>query len=250
MWVIGIINLSFRPPGTEVVEPRLGGTRPRDDCDEGRAAISRALWPPPVRGRRDRRRGARRVLDPRRRHRRLAGVRDPREPRIPWGLAAFLIGLRTTSLRKGALAGALALLLGVATYYVGVALRGYVFGGANAVWTVVAVVAGPIMGQSGAAVSARRERPPVAAVAAPAAMLLAEAIFFVIDRRIWLYDLRTQPYRLVDLGIVALLLAGALVIPVRFAKDRRPLVYLVVAAAGACGALGFQASYRLIVAIT
>ena len=168
----------------------------------------------------------------------------------PWGLAAFLIGLRTTSLRKGALAGALALLLGVATYYVGVALRGYVFGGANAVWTVVAVVAGPIMGQSGAAVSARRERPPVAAVAAPAAMLLAEAIFFVIDRRIWLYDLRTQPYRLVDLGIVALLLAGALVIPVRFAKDRRPLVYLVVAAAGACGALGFQASYRLIVAIT
>jgi hypothetical protein len=44
----------------------------------------------------------------------------------PWGLAAFFVGYRTTSRRQGALAGGLALVVGVAIYYLGGAVRGYV----------------------------------------------------------------------------------------------------------------------------
>ena len=38
---------------------------------------------------------------------------------VPWGVAAFLVGFRATSVKQGALAGGLALVVGVATYYVG-----------------------------------------------------------------------------------------------------------------------------------
>jgi hypothetical protein len=166
----------------------------------------------------------------------------------PWGLAAFLVGLRATSPRQGALAGGLTLVVGVATYYLGAALRGYVTGGTTLVWTVVAALAGPIMGLSGASVSSRPARPPVVAVAAPSTMLVAEAIFFIFDRRVWLYDLGAEPYRLVDLGLVAAFLLGALVLPPLFVKEgrRRAGVYLLVTTAGACGALGFVLLSRLI----
>jgi len=169
----------------------------------------------------------------------------------PWGLAAFLVGLRTTSLRRGAIAGGLALVVGVATYYLGTAVRGYVAGAANVVWTVVALVTGPIMGTSGAAISARRSRPPLVAVAAPAAMLVGEALFFLYDRRVWRYDLVAQPYRFVDLGVAAALLALGLLLPALFVKDRRrrARVYLLVAAAGVCGAVALVWLQRFIVAI-
>jgi hypothetical protein len=42
----------------------------------------------------------------------------------PWGLAAFFVGRRATSSRLGATAGALTLVVGVTTYYLGTALRG------------------------------------------------------------------------------------------------------------------------------
>jgi hypothetical protein len=159
----------------------------------------------------------------------------------PWGLAAFLVGLRAESPRRGALVGAVTLVIGVATYYVGLALRGYVVGEPTVAWTAVATVAGPIMGLSGAAVSSLRERPPAVAVAAPSAMLVAESIFFVIDRRVWLYNLRAEPYRLVDLGLVAAFLIGAMALPPLFVKERgrRVGAYLIVVSAGVCGALGF-----------
>jgi hypothetical protein len=167
----------------------------------------------------------------------------------PWGLAAFLVGLRTTSLRRGALAGALTLVVGVATYYLGVALRGYVLVEANVVWTAVAAVAGPIMGLSGAAISSRRKRPPVVAVATPASILVAEAIFFVIDRRVWLYNLQAEPYRLVDLGVVAAFLVAGLALPALFVSERRrrAAVYIAVAAVATCGAFGFVLLLDLIV---
>ena len=166
----------------------------------------------------------------------------------PWGLAAFLVGLRAPSLRQGALAGGLTLVVGVATYYLGVVLRGYVVGGTTLVWTVVAAVAGPIMGLSGAAIPSRSVRPPVVAAAAPSAMLLAEAIFLVVDRRVWLYDLGAEPYRLVDLGLIAAFLLGAVALPPLFVKERRRRAgaYLVVATVGVCGALGFVLLSRLI----
>ena len=78
----------------------------------------------------------------------------------PWGLAAFFVGRLTTSPKRGALAGALTLLVGVAVYYAVGAARGYVVGEVNLVWTAIAVVAGPVMGWSGAAISAEPERPP------------------------------------------------------------------------------------------
>ncbi|MCI0633597.1 MAG: DUF6518 family protein [Actinobacteria bacterium] len=169
----------------------------------------------------------------------------------PWGLAAFFVGYRATSSRQGALAGALALVVGVATYYLGGAIRDYVVAEANVVWTVVALVAGPIMGLSGAEVSSHRARPPIAAVAAPSAMLVAEALFLVIDRRPWNWDIGAETYRLIDLGVIAALLIGGLVLPWVYVNEprRRGTTYLVVAATGACGALGFVLLQRLVATV-
>jgi Family of unknown function (DUF6518) len=159
----------------------------------------------------------------------------------PWGLAAFVVGRLTTSPKRGAAAGALTLVVGVAVYYLVGALRGYVVGEANLVWTMIAVVAGPVMGWSGAAISSDPERPPVIAVAAPSSMLVAEAFFLAIDRRVWYWDLVAETYRLIDLGVMLALLLGALALPVFFEKDphRRRVVYLIVALAGVGGAVAF-----------
>jgi hypothetical protein len=97
------------------------------------------------------------------------------------------------------------------------------------------------MGWSGAAIASEPERPPILAVAAPSAMLVAEAIFLAIDRKVWHYDLRAETYRLIDLGVMVALVVGGVVLPVVFERDRRRrrLVYLVVALAGVGGAIGF-----------
>jgi hypothetical protein len=159
----------------------------------------------------------------------------------PWGLAAFFVGRLTTSSKRGAAAGALTLVAGVVVYYLFGALRGYDVGAVNLVWTSVALVAGPVMGWSGAAISAEPERPPVLAVAAPAAMLLAEALFLAIDRKVWRSNFSTEPYRLIDVGVMLALLVGGLVLPVVFEKDRRRrrLVFLAVALTGVGGAIAF-----------
>ena len=169
----------------------------------------------------------------------------------PWGLAAFFVGYRAASWRQGAFAGALALVVGVATYYNGGVVRGYVVTEVNVVWTVAALVAGPIMGACGAAISTRRERPPVVAVAAPAAMLVAEALFLLIDRRVWAWNLSAEPYRLHDLGVAVAMLVGGLVLPWVFVKEprRRGNTYLVVAATGTIGAFAFVLLQRLIAAL-
>jgi len=166
----------------------------------------------------------------------------------PWGLAAFFVGRLTTSPKRGAAAGALTLVVGVAVYYaVGVA-RGYVVGEVDFVWTAIALVAGPAMGWSGAAISAEPERPPVLAVAAPSAMLVAEALFLAIDRKVWRYNLDAETYRLIDLGVMLALLVGGLVLPLVFEKDRhrRRIVYLIVVSVGVGGAIGFVVLRELI----
>jgi hypothetical protein len=169
----------------------------------------------------------------------------------PWGLAAFFVGRLTTSSRRGAVAGALTLVVGVVVYYLGGALRGYIVGEVDVVWTAIALVAGPVMGWSGAAISSQPDRPPIIAVAAPSAMLLAEAIFLAIDRRVWHFNLRAETYRLIDLGVMVALVVGALVLPMVFEKNprRRRLVYLIVALAGAGGAVGFVLLRELIVGL-
>ena len=169
----------------------------------------------------------------------------------PWGLAAFFVGRLTTSTKRGAAAGAVTLVVGVAIYYAVGAARGYVVGDVNLLWTAIALVAGPVMGWSGAAVTSKPERPPVLAVAAPSAMLVAEAIFLAIDRRVWHYDLQAETYRLIDLGVMVALVVGGVVLPVVFEKDRRRrrLVYLVIALAGLGGAVGFVLLRQLIVGL-
>ena len=166
----------------------------------------------------------------------------------PWGLAAFFVGRLTTSPKRGAAAGALTLVVGVAVYYLFGAIRGYDVGALNLVWTSVALVAGPVMGWSGAAISAEPERPPLLAVAAPAAMLVAEALFLAIDRKVWRYNLGAETYRLIDLGVMLALLVGGLVLPMVFEKDRhrRRRVYLIVASVGVGGAIAFVVLRELI----
>jgi Family of unknown function (DUF6518) len=169
----------------------------------------------------------------------------------PWGLAAFFVGRLTRSHRQGAVTGTLTLFVGVVVYYLGGALRGYTVGEVDLVWTAIALVAGPVMGWSGAAISSQPERPPVLAVAAPSAMLVAEAIFLAIDRKVWRYDLQAESYRLIDLGVMVALVVGGVVLPVLFEKDRRRLrlVYLIVALAGAGGAVGFVLLREFIVGL-
>ena len=169
----------------------------------------------------------------------------------PWGVAAFFVGRLTRSPKQGAAAGALTLVVGVAVYYLLGASRGYVFGEVNVVWTAIALVAGPVMGWAGASISSEPERPPVLAVAAPSAMLVAEAIFLVIDRMVWHWNLSAETYRLIDAGVIVALLLVGLALPLFFEKDprRRGVVYLVVALAGVGGAVGFVLLRRLIAGI-
>lgn len=169
----------------------------------------------------------------------------------PWGLAAFFVGRLATRPKRGVVAGALTLVVGVVVYYLGGALRGYTVGEVDVVWTAIALVAGPVMGWSGAAIASEPERPPVLAVAAPSAMLVAEAIFLAIDRKVWRYDLQAESYRLIDLGVMVALVVGGVVLPVLFEKDRRRrrLVYQIVALAGAGGAVGFVLLREFIVGL-
>jgi hypothetical protein len=169
----------------------------------------------------------------------------------PWGLAAFFVGRLATQPKRGAVAGALTLVVAVAVYYLGGALRGYTVGEVDLVWTAVALVAGPVMGWSGAAIASEPERPPILSVAAPSAMLVAEAIFLAIDRKVWHYDLTVETYRLIDLAVIVALVIGGLVLPVVFEPDRRRrrVVYVVVALAGVGGAVGFLLLREFIVGL-
>jgi Family of unknown function (DUF6518) len=170
----------------------------------------------------------------------------------PWGIAAFVVGFRAASVKQGALAGAAALVVGVVTYYAGAAIRDYAVATAtNVVWTAVALVAGPVLGACGAAISTRRERPPVLAVALPAAMLVAEGFFLLVDRKIWRSDFGAETHRLIDLGVVLALVVGGLVLPWVFLKDRpsRAMGYVLTVAGGVFGAFLFVLLQRVIVAV-
>ena len=168
----------------------------------------------------------------------------------PWAVAAFVVGYRATSPRQGAIAGTLALGVGVATYYAGTAVRGYVTGELNVVWTVVALVAGPVVGACGAAISTRREHPPLVAVVLPGAMLVAEGLFLVYDRKFWRMNFGAEPYRLIDVGVALALVVGGFVLTWVFVERGRRLPALLgVAGVGVVGAFGFVLLERIIVAL-
>lgn len=169
----------------------------------------------------------------------------------PWAVPAFLVGRLATSRRFGALAGGLVLLTGVATYYGVWILRGYPLVPAVVMWTVVALTMGPVMGLCGAASARCADWPPVVAVAAPAAVALAEATYFVLNRRVWLWDFAVHPHRFVDLSVLVGLLAVGLLLPAWLVRPRRRLrvVYPVAFGTGLVGAGALALLYRLLVAL-
>jgi hypothetical protein len=168
----------------------------------------------------------------------------------PWGLVAFALGRLAGTRTRGATAGAAALLIGEATYYTRSLLAGFGFiSYANLLWIVVAIVLGPLLGAAGAA---SKEEPQRAwAAAAPSLLLIAESLFFLYDRRIWLWDLAGRPELFQDLGVVAMMLVTAAVLPVRLAIPRARLrtVYGMAIVGGLAGAVGFIFFYELLVSV-
>jgi hypothetical protein len=167
----------------------------------------------------------------------------------PWVLGAFVVGYRAGSPRQGALAGGLALVVGVATYYAGSAVRGYVLAELNVVWTVIALVAGPIIGACGAAISTRREHPPPVAVVLPAAMFVAEGLFLLYDRKVWRTNFAAETYRLIDVGVALALVAGGFALAWVFAKEQRLQVASLVAGVGVVGGFGFVLLERFVATV-
>ena len=141
--------------------------------------------------------------------------------------------------------------MGVATYYAGAGARDYAVGELNVVWTVVALVAGPVLGACGAAISTRREHPPLVAVILPGAMLVAEGLFPALHPQGLEDRLRGRPYRLIDVGVAAALVVVGFVQARVFVneRDRRSNALLGVAAVGVVGAFGFVLLERIIVAL-
>jgi hypothetical protein len=119
----------------------------------------------------------------------------------------------------------------------------YLHGVRDIVWTIVAMVVGPLMGLSGALLATGRRRSHIAAVIAPSAMLLAEATWFTWERRIWLSNFQLEPYRLNDVAIVGVLVVVGLLLPLLLSRHRGqlPVTYLGIILLGGAGAAGFAA---------
>jgi hypothetical protein len=104
----------------------------------------------------------------------------------PWILVAFAAGALQSAPRSGAVAGAIALLTGVVTYYVG-----FLAGGAGfllpflAVWAIAAILCGGLLGLAGGARRADRTGWGVPAVALVSGLLLAEAVHRLILLQVW-----------------------------------------------------------------
>jgi len=160
----------------------------------------------------------------------------------PWGMAAFLVGMLAPSPRRGALAGGVALILGMVSFYL-VTTAQYLHGVRDILWTIVAMIAGPLMGLSGALLATGRGRSRTAAVIAPAAMLLAEATWIASEWRIWRWNLQLEPYRLNDAAVLAVLVVLGLLLPLLISpqRDRLPVTYLVIFLLSGAGAGGFAA---------
>jgi hypothetical protein len=111
------------------------------------------------------------------------------------------------------------------------------------VWTIVAMIAGPLMGWSGALIATGPGRSHSAAVIAPSAMLLAEASWFASERRIWLSNFQAEPHRLNDVAVLGVLVVLGLLLPALLSahRGRLPVTYLVIFLLGGAGAGGFAA---------
>lgn len=170
----------------------------------------------------------------------------------PWAVAAFFVGRVAGSPKRGAAAGALTLISGVASYYLLGVAAGYSVGAGNLVWITVALVAGPVMGLCGAVVRTGDGWGLQAAVAAPSVMLLAEAIFVFFERRAWLWDLDREPHRISDVWVLAALTLAAALMPAVLGRRRirSGVVYSLIVVAGSIGATALGLLYRVLVGST
>lgn len=147
----------------------------------------------------------------------------------PWGIGAFLVGRLASSPSRGAFVGGVALISGMVTFYL-LTPALYLHGVRDIVWTIVAMIVGPLMGPSGALIATGRGRSHTAAVIAPSSMLLAEATWFASERRIWLSNFQLEPYRLNDVAVLGVLVLLGLLLPLLLSHERRrlPGTYLVI----------------------
>jgi hypothetical protein len=157
-------------------------------------------------------------------------------------MAAFVVGMLAASPRRGALAGGVALICGMVTFYL-LTPALYLHGLRDIAWTIVAMVVGPLMGLSGALIATGPGRSRTAAVIAPSAMLVAEASWFAWERRIWLSDFRLEPHRLIDVAVIGVLVMLGLLLPLLLSPQRGqlPVTYLAIVLIAGAGAGAFAA---------
>jgi hypothetical protein len=155
----------------------------------------------------------------------------------PWLAAAFLAGSWMGDSRRGALAGLLALAVGVPAYYAGIRL---IYGDRLAesalltagVWLAAAVLAGPLFGAAGALWATHADRWRVLAVGLLAGGLLAEAAQRFIELEAWDgIDLARTSMQVAAVDT----LAAAILPLVLLAPRQRVGAYLAAAGLGVIG---------------
>ena len=149
-----------------------------------------------------------------------------------WLAVAFVLGGSARTLPTGALRGLIGLLSAVVAYYLLIAVfgQGYRALGAShaaAVWGAVAVIAGPILGGSGAVWRHGVGWPRALGVAVLAAALVGEGIVFGGPRLLHVDQLVYDPGAFLFLGEI---LIGALLPFVLLRPDERLRGYLATAA--------------------
>jgi hypothetical protein len=159
-----------------------------------------------------------------------------------WLAVAFVLGASARTIPTGALRGLLGLLAAVACYYVlfawlGVGFRAIGASHAATVWGLVALVAGPLLGGSGAVWRHGTGWPRAIGVAVLAAALVGEGVVFGGARLARVGQLGNDPGAFVSLGEIAI----GLLLPLVLLRGRERLrgytatIALAVLAAAAIG---------------
>jgi Family of unknown function (DUF6518) len=148
-----------------------------------------------------------------------------------WLGVAFALGASARTIPTGALRGLIGLLAAVAVYYLlfatlGEGYRATGAGHAATVWGLVALLAGPVVGGSGAVWRHGSGRPRAVAVAVLAAALIAEGVVFGASRLIHINQLGTDPGALL---YAAEIVIGAILPAVLLRAGERASGYAVTA---------------------
>jgi len=167
----------------------------------------------------------------------------------PWVAVAFAAGAIQGEARRGALAGALSLCAGVATYYAAALLtwgdRAPTFLAQLAlVWLLVAAASGAAVGTAGGGWANGRYRSAGPIVLGGA--LLAEAIYQFVQVEGWRgIDMTRTGFQIAAIDTVAAILAPMLLVN----RPRRPAAYVASVAVGGVGFLVLAAIELLIRAL-